>query len=144
MATPHAGAALRAILTELARAREERLSHTAIVLGANRIESGMSKGHETVADTADAHAALVEHALPLDWQSRFIREVRTIDSVRILQAAARLLAPERLRVVVVGDAAQVRSQLEQLAFGPIELHVARRTSPPQKPTPPPNVIDTGP
>jgi predicted Zn-dependent peptidase len=53
----------------------------------------------------------------------FVARVREVTSDDLQQAASTWLDPSAMSVVVVGDAASVRGQLEALRLGPVLPHV---------------------
>jgi len=59
---------------------------------------------------------LVLYQLPDDYYDQYRERIRAITADQILAAAQQHLHPDALQMVVVGDAAAVRSSLETLGF----------------------------
>jgi predicted Zn-dependent peptidase len=53
--------------------------------------------------------------LPRDWWTQYLERVTGLSAADVTRAAHDLIDPARLRVVVVGDAEQVRAELEEIA-----------------------------
>jgi predicted Zn-dependent peptidase len=75
----------------------------------------------TAAGIAGRLAEQAVYALPEDWWERFPARVRAVTSADVQRVAKRLLDAQRLVTVMVGDAAVVRPQLQDLPLGELEV-----------------------
>ena len=103
------GEAIRDVLEEIRRLRE--------VLG-------LPAGFATAGGIAGHLAELVVHGLPDDHWNRYVEQVRAIGAEDVRRVAGQILDPSRVTLVVVGDTAVVRPQLEGLPIGPVEVRPA--------------------
>jgi zinc protease len=76
---------------------------------------------ETTGGTAGQFLDLVTNDLPLDWFTRFIREVNAVTPAQLQQLAQRYINPDNFEIVVVGDRAQIEAGIRALNEGPIML-----------------------
>jgi zinc protease len=74
---------------------------------------------ETGADRAGFWAEADRLAVPEDSVRRFMERAGSVDPESVRLAAVRDVHPERMRLVVVGDAAEIRAALEGLGLGPV-------------------------
>lgn len=79
---------------------------------------------ETTAAIASALSSLVAYGLPEDYFDAYRDRVRAVTPGDVQDAAARHLHLDRLQMVVVGSAAELRAPLEELAFGPLTVYDA--------------------
>ena len=64
---------------------------------------------------------ILNYDLPLDYRSQQTEILRTITREELNQVAARLIDPDNMAVVVVGDEATIREELEALGMPIVEL-----------------------
>ncbi len=83
------------------------------------IVNGYPRRFETPAQIARQLAEVELYGLPADSLEAFPVAVEGITPTAANQAAHRILEPSHLAVVVVGDAAAIRSDLEALDLGPV-------------------------
>jgi zinc protease len=76
---------------------------------------------ETVSDVAGSIAYLAVYGLPLDEFSKRSEAYRAVTRDDVQRVAKLYLRPERLRLVIVGDASVVQKDLEKLNLGPIDV-----------------------
>jgi zinc protease len=76
---------------------------------------------ETVAQLAGRTAELLVYDLPPDHHHHYRDRIRDVTAEEAREAMARHLDPEGARVVIVGDAEQVRGPLEEMTSGPVEV-----------------------
>jgi predicted Zn-dependent peptidase len=118
------GEAIRDLLEELRRLREEPVSAEELEDARNAIVLGMPAGFATAGGIAGRLAELVVHGLPDDHWNRYVDQVRAVTAADLRRVAGRILDPSRMTLVLVGDAGVVRPQLEGLPVGPVELRPA--------------------
>jgi predicted Zn-dependent peptidase len=76
---------------------------------------------ETTAQLAARLAELIVFGLPDDHHHRYRDRVRAVDVETARAAVARHLHPERMSIVVVGDADQILGSVEGLGLGPVSV-----------------------
>ena len=76
---------------------------------------------ETSSQLAARLGELFPYRLPDDYHATWRDQISAITPLDALEAGRRNLRPEQLRVVVVGDASNIRNGLEGLDFGPVEV-----------------------
>ncbi len=76
---------------------------------------------ETPEAIASAISSLVIYGLPEDYYSTYRTNVEKVTLDDVKQAAAERLHPDRMAIVVVGDADQVRDPLKRAGFGPVTV-----------------------
>jgi zinc protease len=118
------GAAAREVLAEIDRMRAEPVTEEELSLATSYLAGVFPIRYETTEAIASALAALVVYDLEPDYFDSYRDRVRAVTSADVLQAAERHLHPDVLQLLVVGDASVVRSQLEELRFGPLTVYDA--------------------
>jgi zinc protease len=126
------GEAIRDVLDELRRLREEPVPAEELRDAKNAIVLGMPAGFATAGGIAEHLAELAVYGLPDDYWTRYATEVRAVTAEDVQRVARGALDPSRLTLVVVGDAGVVRPQLAGLPIGSAEL----RPAPGPRPVPP--------
>ncbi|HZR36544.1 MAG TPA: pitrilysin family protein [Nevskia sp.] len=76
---------------------------------------------ESVGEVAGAVGHLIEFGLPDDYWNTYVPKVEALDAAQLKTAAAKLIKPEQLTWIVVGDLAKVEAPVRALNFG--EVHV---------------------
>ena len=64
---------------------------------------------------------LVRYGLPQDYFSTYAPKVRALDVPKVLTAAKKVLHPDKLVWVIVGDRAKIESSIRELGYG--DLHI---------------------
>jgi zinc protease len=75
---------------------------------------------ETTDGVASRLAELAIYALPDSYLDQYAERILAVTAEDVLAAARRYLHPDRVAIVVVGDPAQLRPQLEALILGPVD------------------------
>jgi len=109
---------IRQVVKEMDRIRSEPVASEELSLATSYLDGVFPIRFETTAAVAGALANQAIYGLPLDYFDSYRERIRAVTVDSVLRAAQRHLDPARLQAVVVGDAAAVRSKLEELAFGP--------------------------
>ncbi|HEU4385100.1 MAG TPA: pitrilysin family protein [Anaeromyxobacteraceae bacterium] len=115
------GEALKAMLAEVERLRREPVSAGELEDARNALVLSMPSDFSTAAGIAGRIAEQVIHRLPDDSWQRYAEAVRRVSADDVLRVAQRDLDPARLTTVMVGDPAVVRSQLQGLPVGQVEV-----------------------
>ncbi|HSN91109.1 MAG TPA: pitrilysin family protein [Anaeromyxobacteraceae bacterium] len=119
------GEAIRDILEEVRRLREEPVPPGEMEDAKAALVLGLPAGFATAGGIAGHLAELVVHGLPDDHWNRYVDQVQAVTAEDVRRVARQILDPARVTLVVVGDAAVVRPQLQGLPIGPVELRPAR-------------------
>jgi zinc protease len=114
------GPALREILHEIARIREEPVAADELSLAVDYLTGVFPLRFETTAAIADALAMRIGFGLEASYYDTYRERVRAVDAAAVLRVAQAHLHPDRLQVVVVGDATVVEPALNDLSLGAIE------------------------
>ena len=77
---------------------------------------------QTTAQVADRIGELVVFDLPADYFASYRDRIADVSAEDVRRVANEAVRPDRLAIVVVGDADQVRAPIEALGLGPVEVH----------------------
>jgi zinc protease len=108
------GAALREVLKEIDRMRAEPVLDSELSLATSYLDGVFPIRYETTAAIASALANLVIYDLPEDYFDAYRGRVRAVTVEEVQAAAQTHLRPDELQIVVVGDPAAIREELESL------------------------------
>ena len=136
VATPVAGAAVREIVGELERIRDEEVDREELDDAKSYLVGTFPYTLQTVSGVADRLETIVVHDLPADYYETFPRAVAALDRARLLAAARRHLRPGELSIVAVGPAADLEPQLRELGDLQVETPAARTPTPEPVPATP--------
>jgi len=117
-------AALGEILKEIDRIRAESVLDSELSLATSYLDGVFPIRYETTAAIATALANLTIYGLPEDYFDTYRQRVRAVTADDVRDAARKYLRPDELQLVVVGDPAGVREQLESLGAGPVAVYDA--------------------
>ena len=117
--TPKTAETLRVVLDEIENLR--KTPPTAEELGQARsfLLGSFAGNHETPESIAGELWNLELEGLPKDFLDRHLERVAQTSSEAVAKIAGEIVRPERLFIVVVGDARRIRKDLEP--FGPVTL-----------------------
>jgi zinc protease len=116
--------ALREILMEIDRIRDERISAEELSLARDYLEGVFPIRYETTAAIASALATLAIYDLNPDYYDSYRTNIHNVSEEAVLEAAKTHLHPDLLQTVIVGDAATVRSSLANHSLGEVTVHNA--------------------
>jgi zinc protease len=112
------GPAIRESFAEIAGIRGERpVTSDELETGRAALTRGYPRNFETADQLARAAAQLALHDLPEDYYSTFVERILEIDEAAVTEAAHRVLQPDRLLTVVVGDRERAWPGIEPLGLG---------------------------
>jgi zinc protease len=114
--------ALREVLYEIERIRNEPITDDELSLARDYLEGVFPIRYETTAAIASALATLIVYDLPSDYYESYRKNVRAVSAEDVLQAAQRHLHPDQLQTVVVGDARVIKQTLDDLPLGDQLVH----------------------
>jgi zinc protease len=113
--TPTTAETVRALLDEVERMRDEPPSDKELGDAVAYNSGSVAGSLETPQAVAERLWTLELNRLPRDWWTQYLERVTGLSAADVTRAAHDLIDPARLRVVVVGDAEQVRAELEEIA-----------------------------
>jgi len=116
--------AAQEILAEIKRMQDALVTAEELADAKTNLIRRLPASFETVSDVAGSIAYLAIYGLPLDEFSKRAEAYRAVSSEDVQRVAKTYLRPERLRIVIVGDAAVVEKDLEKLKFGKVEVRRA--------------------
>jgi zinc protease len=114
--------ALREILIEFARMREEPVSEAELSLATSYLIGVFPIRFESTAAVAGGLANVEIFRLPGDYFDSYRDRVAAVTADDVLRVARLHLDPSRLQAVVVGDAEAVRESLAALGVGPVSVY----------------------
>jgi zinc protease len=116
--------AIREILAEIDRVRRDPVSDDELAAAKAYLIRRLPARFETAGATTDALAVLVAYDLPLDEYATYPARIAAVTRDQVKRVAEARLLPDKLRIVVLGDAAKVRPALESAGLGEIEVRSA--------------------
>jgi zinc protease len=122
VATSATADAVNDMAREVSRLVSEPVSQAELERAQSYLVLGLPRTFETTADVAEHVSELALYDLPQDYYEGYSDAVRRMTAADVQAAAARWLHAENLVVVVAGDAAAVRDELESLELGPVRNH----------------------
>jgi zinc protease len=123
--------AVREMLKELARLRTERLTTEELAAARLTFQRALAQRFETIDGTVGAASQLALYDLPVDDYARLGSRLADVRAEHIHAAANRYLAPDRLRLFILGDAARFRPQIEALGIGSVSVIASKGRANPQ-------------
>lgn len=113
--------AIEETLKEIDRMRSEPVAESELSLATSYLDGVFPIRYETTAAIAAALATLVIYELPDDWYDQYRPRIRAVTTHDVLHAARTYVKPEAMQIVIVGDPAAIRTPVEALAFGPVDV-----------------------
>lgn len=112
-------AALREIFKELGRIAAEPVTEEELTMVKNYVVGSQALQIETPGQVASFVKAIALYGLSATFFDRFPEEVRLLDTEKLLQTAAQWLQPDRMTIIVTGDATAIQEELQE--FGPVTV-----------------------
>ena len=109
------------IYNEIRKMKDVEVTLDELTLGKDSLVRSMPGRFETSAQTVDSFATLFVYNLGLDYYSKYIERIGTLNAAGVHAAARKHLVPERMLVVAVGDRQKIEADLAKLNLGPMEL-----------------------
>ena len=113
------GAAVREMLQEVQKMRESLPTESEMRTAAGALTRSLPLRFETNSQIAGTIAEQVIYGLPDDYWSTFSSRIGGVSRDRVMDMAVRMLDPEGLTILVVGDADEVLQDLGKA--GPVRL-----------------------
>lgn len=109
---------VRAVLAEVQRLRDEPPTEQELADAKSYLAGSFAGSLETPQAVAGRLWTLALHGLPADWWDGYLQRISAVTVEEAAAAAKELIDPEKLVVVVVGDAGEIEEELEAIA--PVE------------------------
>ncbi len=106
---------VRAILTEIEKIRSEPPTRPELSDTKTYITGSFPGDRETPQATVGDLWMIETEDLPVDYLQKYLEGVKRTDAADVLAAARGLIDPDKLVIVVVGEAKQIRADLEEIA-----------------------------
>jgi zinc protease len=116
--------ALAEIFREVAAIREAPVTDAELRDARTYVAGVFPLRLQTTEGVVSRLAELALYDLPDDYFDQYRAEVAGVTAEQVLRAAREHLHPERMAVVVVGDADRIRAPLEALGLGPVQVVTA--------------------
>ncbi len=116
--------AVKEILAELARIRDAQVDDEELEAAKSNLIRRLPGSFETVSDVAGSVSGLAVFGLPLDEYAKRPDAYRAVTKEDVQRVAKAYLRGEKVRIVIVGDAAVIQKDLEALGLGKVEVRKA--------------------
>jgi zinc protease len=119
--TSHTADSVRELLYEIRHMAAEGMSEEELDFSRKGAMGSFSLSFETSEAVAGALHSSVLYGLPDDYLKTYMQRLDEVTTADIRRVAKAYLEADRMAVVVAGDAAAVRGDLEKLDLGPVVL-----------------------
>ncbi|MBI2388752.1 MAG: insulinase family protein [Deltaproteobacteria bacterium] len=116
--------AAQEILAEIKRIIDAEVSEEELADAKTNLIRRLPASFETVSDVAGSIAYLAIYGLPLDEYHGRAAAYRAVTRADVQRVAKRYLSPDKLRLVIVGDADVIVKDLDKMGLGKIEVRRA--------------------
>jgi zinc protease len=82
---------------------------------------GLPGSNETAGEVAGSYAAIITYGLPDTYWNDFVSEVKALTPAELQSAAQKLVRPDALTWVVVGDLAKIEDGIRKLNLGEVKV-----------------------
>jgi zinc protease len=82
---------------------------------------GLPGSNETAGEVAGSYAAIITYGLPDSYWNDFVSEVNALTPAQLQSAAQKLVRPEALTWVIVGDLAKIEDGIRKLELGEVKV-----------------------
>jgi predicted Zn-dependent peptidase len=120
------GDSLREGLTQIERMRTELVSDDEMETAKARYLGHVLACFDSIDASLNELIGMAIHGLPAEEPSLRLARILAVSKEDIRRVAAKYLAPERVRILVEGNAAVVRSQIDSLGLGAIDVITSQR------------------
>ena len=114
-------AAVREIFRQIDGMRAAPVSDAELVDARNYVAGVFPLTLQTTSGVASRLAELVLYGLPGDYFEHYPAQVLAVSADEVHRAANQYLDPAAAAVVIAGDAARIREEIEALDLGPVEV-----------------------
>ncbi len=105
---------------EFKRLRDSAVTPVELTRAKSYIALGLPGEFETAGDLASQLSRLLVFGLPLEYYRTYVPRIMAVTAADVQRVARKYIRPDRVSVVVVGDAAKIRSGIEALHLGPLQ------------------------
>lgn len=116
--------AAQEILAEIERIQKEPVTDEELADAKTNLIRRLPATFETASDVASSMANLAIYGLPLDEYEKRAEGYRAVTKEDVLRVAKAYLAPDKVRLVIVGDAKVIEKDLAKLGLGEVEVRKA--------------------
>jgi zinc protease len=113
--------ALVDLLAELSRIREEPVTPAELAAARDFLVGVFPLRFETPGPVVGALGGIVVHGLPDDELATYRARIEAVSSADVQAIATARIHPDRMAIVMVGDASRLTVDLEAAAIGPLEV-----------------------
>jgi predicted Zn-dependent peptidase len=106
---------------EIRAIRDAPVSPTELERAKAYLSLGLAGDFETTSQMAGKVAELLTFGLPLTYYNNYVQQVMAVTAEEVERVARAHLHPEAVAVVVVGDLARIRDEVEALSLGPSRI-----------------------
>ncbi|HUH12040.1 MAG TPA: pitrilysin family protein [Longimicrobiales bacterium] len=121
-------AAVREALAEVRALREDGATEEEVAAARDYLAGVLPLRLQTVGQVAARLADLFIYGLPEDYLREYPQRIQAVSAADVRRVARERLRPERLAIVVVGDASQITAPLEELGLGPVRVERVGNTA----------------
>jgi zinc protease len=111
--------AVRQILLEIGRLREELVPAAELTRAQSYIALGLPRSFETTADVASHIAEIELYGLGDSYFDAYVPQVRAVTAEDVRRVARQYLDPAAMSIVIAGDHAAIEAPLAALGAGPV-------------------------
>ena len=115
------GASVREIFSEVNAMRDAPLPAAELDTARDAQVLSLPGAFETNADIGASMADIFIYGLPLDYYARLPAQLSAVTAAQVQAAARKYLAPDKMKVVAVGDRKRILPQLQPLGLGAVEV-----------------------
>ncbi|QHS11540.1 insulinase family protein [Sinimarinibacterium sp. NLF-5-8] len=113
---------MREMQRELSQARAQNpFSASEVDYARNSLTRALPGNNETASDVASSYAFTLYHHLPDDYWNHYVDQLQALTPAQVNRAASKLIQPQALTWVIVGDLAKIEAPIRQLGWGEVEV-----------------------
>lgn len=113
--TPSTADTVRTILDEIEKIRAEEPTSEELETTQSYLTGSFPGDRETPQAVVGDLWLIDREGLPGDYFTRYLQGIKTVTATQTLKAAQKLIDPKHLAIVVVGEAKQIKGDLEKIA-----------------------------
>jgi zinc protease len=106
---------------EFALIRDSLVSEEELERAKAYLALGLAGDFETTSQVAGQIGELLTFGLPLDWHNTYVQRIGAVTAADVQRVARRLIRPDRMIVVIVGDVARIRAAVERLGYAAVTV-----------------------
>ena len=110
--------AIQEILNELNIIRNTKVGDTELSRMKNYLAGGFARSLESPNTIANFALSIAVNNLPADYYQKYLTNLAAVDAQKVQDVAATLLNPDKMHIVIVGNAKQIAKGLEK--YGPVK------------------------